>query len=117
MDGKRARPVAVATGGMVATSQPLAAEIGVEVLRAGGNAVDAALAANIALGLVEPMSCGLGGDLFALVGSAAEGRLVGLNGSGRAPKGMTLELFRERGLGRIPTRGPLTWTVPGCVDA
>jgi gamma-glutamyltranspeptidase/glutathione hydrolase len=117
MDRKRARPVAVATGGMLATSQPLAAEIGVEVLRAGGNAVDAALAANIALGLVEPMSCGLGGDLFALVGSAAEGRLVGLNGSGRAPKGLTLELFRKRDLDRVPTRGPLTWTVPGCVDA
>ncbi len=116
MDGKRERPVAVATDGMVATSQPLAAAIGVEVLRAGGNAIDAALAANIALGLVEPMSCGLGGDMFALVGSAAEGQLAGLNGSGRAPKGMTLDLFRERGLDRVPTRGPLTWTVPGCVD-
>jgi gamma-glutamyltranspeptidase/glutathione hydrolase len=116
MDRKTQRPVAVATGGMVATSQPLAAEIGVEILRAGGNAVDAALAANIALGLVEPMSCGLGGDLFALVGAAAKGRLVGLNGSGRAPQGMTLELFRERGLDRVPIRGPLTWTVPGCVD-
>jgi gamma-glutamyltranspeptidase/glutathione hydrolase len=116
MDRKTQRPVAVATGGMVATSQPLAAEIGVEILRAGGNAVDAALAANVALGLVEPMSCGLGGDLFALVGSAAEGRLVGLNGSGRAPQNMTLGLFRERGLDRIPIRGPLTWTVPGCVD-
>jgi gamma-glutamyltranspeptidase len=70
---------------MVATSQPFAVQVGVDVLRAGGHAVDAAIAANIALGLVEPMSCGLGGDLFALVWPAGAGHPIGLNASGRAP--------------------------------
>ncbi len=106
----------VAANGMVATSQPLAVEIGRDALRAGGNAVDAAIAANIALGLVEPMSCGLGGDMFALVSMSEAETLVGLNGSGRAPRGATLDLFRERRLERVPLRGPLSWTVPGCVD-
>jgi gamma-glutamyltranspeptidase/glutathione hydrolase len=101
---------------MVATSQPLAVGIGLDVLRAGGNAIDAAIAANVALGLVEPMSCGLGGDLFALVSLADTGRLLGLNGSGRASRGATLDFFRERRLDRVPLRGPLSWTVPGCVD-
>ncbi len=100
---------------MVATSQPLAAEIGVEILRAGGNAVDAAIAANVALGVVEPMSCGLGGDLFAIV-APWTGGLFGLNASGRAPRGLTIGTFRDRDLDRIPMRGPLSWTVPGCVD-
>ena len=101
---------------MVATSQPLAVEIGLDMLRAGGNAIDAAIAANVALGLVEPMSCGLGGDLFAIVCPPDGGRPLGLNGSGRAPRGATLDFFLERQLARIPTRGPLSWTVPGCVD-
>lgn len=113
-NGSRAE---VAARGMVATSQPLAVEIGVDVLRAGGSAVDAAIAANIALSLVEPMSCGPGGDLFALVAPACGDRLFGLNGSGRAPRGLTIDLFHERGLDRIPLRGALSWTVPGCVEA
>ena len=101
---------------MVATSQPLAVEIGVEILRSGGNAVDAAIAANVALSLVEPMSCGPGGDLFAIVAPTGSGRLVGLNASGRAPHGLTLDVFRRQGLGRVPLYGARSWTVPGCVD-
>jgi len=101
---------------MVATSQPLAVEAGVEALRAGGSAVDAAIAANATLAVVEPMSCGPGGDLFSLVWDAAAGRLVGLNGSGRAPARATIGVFHDRGLDRVPLRGPLSWTVPGCVD-
>ncbi len=77
--------------------------------------MDAALGANIALALVEPMSCGPGGDLFAVVADSAGSRPVGLNASGRAPRGLTIDVFRERGLSRVPIRGPLTWTVPGCV--
>src|SRR5215212_6822231 len=78
------RPV-VARHGMVATSHPLAAEIGVEILKSGGNAVDAAIATNAAMGLMEPMACGIGGDLFALVWDSRQRKLFGLNGSGRSP--------------------------------
>ena len=102
--------------GMVATSQPLATQAGLELLRAGGSAVDAAIAANAVLALVEPTGCGLGGDLFALVWSAEDEELVGLNGSGRSPKSLTLERLRELGLTRMPKYGPLPVTVPGCVD-
>jgi len=109
------RAVAAARG-MVATSHPLSSRVGVEVLRRGGHAVDAAIAANAMLGLVEPMSCGLGGDLFAIVCDASDDGLAGVNGSGRAPQRMTRELFASRGLGRIPSRGPLSWSTPGCVD-
>jgi len=110
------RSQVIAPHGMVATSQPLAVQVGVDVLKKGGHAVDGAIAVNAMLGLVEPMSCGLGGDLFAIVWDAEEARLHGLNGSGRAPRAMTRELFHTRGLDRIPDRGPLSWTVPGCVD-
>ena len=102
---------------MVATSQPLAVQVGLDILKAGGHAVDAAIAVNAMLGLVEPMSCGIGGDLFAMVWDTKEERLVGLNGSGRAPAAFTRSAMAERGLDRIPLRGPLAWTVPGCVDA
>jgi len=101
---------------MVATSQPLAVQVGVDVLKRGGHAVDAAIATNAMLGLVEPMSCGLGGDLFAIVWDDGAGDLVGFNGSGRAPRAMTRDLFASRDLDRIPDRGPLSWSVPGCVD-
>jgi len=106
----------IAEHAMVATSQPLAVETGVEILKAGGSAIDAAIATNAMLGLVEPMSCGLGGDLFAIVWDATGERLHGFNGSGRAPAMMTREAFAERGLDRVPLHGPLSWTVPGCVD-
>ncbi|NLU22904.1 MAG: gamma-glutamyltransferase [Phycisphaerae bacterium] len=107
---------AVARQGMVATSHPLAVQVGVEVLKRGGNAVDAAIAANAVLGVVEPMSCGVGGDLFAIVWDARTRKHYGLNASGRSPYGATRELFARRQLKEIPERGPLSWSVPGCVD-
>jgi gamma-glutamyltranspeptidase/glutathione hydrolase len=110
------RSVVMARHGMVATSQPLATEIGVATLRRGGSAVDAAIAANAALGLTEPTSCGIGGDLFALVFDAASGRLHGLNASGRSPLSLTLEGLLEMRLPLIPERGALAVSVPGAVD-
>ncbi len=110
------RSVVLATHGMVATSQPLAAEIGLDVLKKGGNAVDAAIAVNAALGLVEPMSCGIGGDLYAIVWDAKSQKLYGLNASGRSPYRATRVWFAEHGHKEIPTTGPLSWSVPGCVD-
>ena len=101
---------------MVATSQPLATEIGVATLRRGGSAVDAAIAANAALGLTEPTSCGIGGDLFALVYDAASGRLHGLNASGRSPLSLTLNRLLELRLPLSPERGALSVSVPGAVD-
>jgi gamma-glutamyltranspeptidase / glutathione hydrolase len=105
----------MARHGMVATSQPLATEIGVAMLCRGGSAVDAAIAANAALGLTEPTSCGIGGDLFAIVWDAAAGRLHGLNASGRSPLSLTLERLREQHT-TIPVRGPLAVSVPGAVS-
>ncbi|NOT29917.1 MAG: gamma-glutamyltransferase, partial [Planctomycetes bacterium] len=104
---------------MAATSQPLATQAALEILRRGGSAVDAAIAANAVLGVVEPTGCGLGGDLFALVwdGPAEEKKLHGLNASGRSPA--KLELEKLRALcpdGSIPSLGPLPVSVPGCVD-
>jgi gamma-glutamyltranspeptidase/glutathione hydrolase len=110
------RSVVMAPCGMVATSQPLAAQAGIDILKAGGTAVDAAIAVNAVLGVVEPMSCGIGGDLFAIVWDAAAGTLTGLNASGRAPYAASIDLFTQKGLSRIPDRGPLAWSVPGCVD-
>jgi gamma-glutamyltranspeptidase/glutathione hydrolase len=106
----------MAAHGMVATSQPLATTVGVEILRRGGNAVDAAIAANAMLGLVEPTGCGIGGDLFAIVWDAETQRLSGLNASGRSPRSLTLDYFRAAGLERIPDDGPLSVSVPGAVD-
>ncbi|HEY7672025.1 MAG TPA: gamma-glutamyltransferase [Gammaproteobacteria bacterium] len=111
------RSVVMAEHGMVATSQPLATAVGVEILRAGGSAVDAAIAANAMLGLVEPTGCGIGGDLFAIVWDSASGRLVGRNGSGRSPHALSLEYLRALGLTTIPVDGPLSVSVPGAVDA
>lgn len=101
---------------MAATSQPLATQVAVEVLRDGGSAVDAAIAANAMLGLVEPTGNGIGGDLFAIVWDADREELHGLNASGRAPEAMTREFFEEAGYDRIPQRGPLPVSVPGTVD-
>lgn len=114
--GRAGRSVVMAANGMVATSHPLAAQIGLDILKGGGNAVDAAIAVNAALGLMEPMSCGIGGDLFAIVWDARTQKLYGLNASGRAPRKATREFFAERGLKEIPETGPLSWSVPGCVD-
>ena len=109
------RSVVMTTHGMVATSHPLAAQIGLDVLKAGGNAVDAAIAANAAIGLMEPMSCGVGGDLFAIVWDAKSQTLHGLDASGRSPYAATRDHFAQLGLAHIPTYGPLSWSVPGCV--
>ncbi|MCA9122178.1 MAG: gamma-glutamyltransferase [Planctomycetales bacterium] len=115
-DPKQSRSVVLATHGMVATSHPLAAETGLDVLKAGGNAVDAAIAASAMIGLVEPMSCGIGGDLFAIYWDNKTRKLYGLNASGRSPGNLSREDFLRLGYDRIPTFGPLSWSVPGCVD-
>lgn len=113
---KAGRSVTVANSGMVATSHPLAAQVGLDVLKRGGNAVDAAVATSAAMGLMEPTSCGIGGDLYAIVWDAKAQKLYGLNASGRAPGKATLAYFKEKKLADIPTSGPLSWSVPGCVD-
>ncbi|MBX3407209.1 MAG: gamma-glutamyltransferase [Phycisphaeraceae bacterium] len=105
-----------ATRGMAATSHPLATQIAIDVLKAGGSAVDAAIAANAALGLMEPTGCGIGGDLFAIVWDPTTKKLHGYNGSGRAPARLTIDLVTSRGLTEIPRSGPLPVTVPGTVD-
>ncbi|MEM6816671.1 MAG: gamma-glutamyltransferase [Bacteroidota bacterium] len=102
--------------GMVATSHPLATQIGLDVLKSGGNAIDAAIAANAALGLMEPTGCGIGGDLFAIVWDGKTKKLYGLNASGRSPEKLTLEYFEKQGLEKIPSHGPLPVSVPGAVD-
>jgi len=110
------RSEVIAPHGMAATSQPLATQIALDILKAGGSAVDAAIAANAALGLMEPTGCGIGGDLFAIVWDGTAKRLHGLNASGRSPRALSLKYFREQGLERIPERGPLPVSVPGAVD-
>ena len=118
MSGKTfaTRSAVMAQHGMACTSQPLATEAAIDVLRKGGSAVDAAIAANAVLGVVEPAMNGIGGDLFAIVYDAKTKKLYGLNASGRSPYGLTLEEFKKRGLQSIPTEGPLCISVPGCVD-
>lgn len=101
---------------MVASSQPLAVETGLNVLKMGGTAVDAAIAVNAMLGLVEPMSCGIGGDVFAIVWDEKTQQLYGLNGSGRSPQKLSRQTVLDLGHSVIPSRGPLSWSVPGCVD-
>ena len=111
------RSMVLGRAGMVCTSQPLASFAGAEILRGGGNAVDAAIAAAALLGVVEPFMTGIGGDCFMLIWSAAEQRLFGLNGSGRAPHAATAAALRERGHDQMPMLGMLSVTVPGAVDA
>lgn len=114
------RPEVYAARAMAATSQPLATQIALDILRRGGSALDAAIAANAALGLMEPTGCGIGGDLFALVwdptANDGRGMLFGYNGSGRSPAGISIEYVRAQGIEEIPSFGALTVTVPGCVD-
>jgi gamma-glutamyltranspeptidase/glutathione hydrolase len=111
------RSVVMARHGMVATSQPLAAEAGVSMLKKGGNAIDAAIATSLVLSVVEPMSTSIGGDAFLLYRRAADGRIYGVNGSGRCPENLSLEALRDRGIDGIPTRGLPSVTVPGAIDA
>lgn len=110
------RSVVLGQNGMVATSHPLATQIGLDVLKSGGNAIDAAIAANAALGLMEPTGCGIGGDLFAIVWDNKTKKLYGLNASGRSPEDLTLAYFEERNMEKIPSHGPLPVSVPGAVD-
>ena len=110
------RSEVIGQNGMVATSHPLATQIGLDILKQGGTAVDAAIAANIALGLMEPTGNGIGGDLFAIVWDAKNKKLHGLNASGPAPKNISIDYFKQQGLTKIPSYGPLPVTVPGAVD-
>lgn len=110
------RSEVIATHGMAATSQPLATQVALDILQAGGSAVDAAIAANATLGLMEPTGSGIGGDLFAIVWNAGKKELTGLNASGRSPQSLSLQHFREQGLTEIPYLGPLPVSVPGAVD-
>ena len=109
------RSEVIAAHGMVASSHPLATQIGLEILKKGGSAVDAAIAVNAALGLMEPTGNGIGGDLFAIVWDAKTRKLYGLNASGPAPKKLSLEYFQENNLSEYPEFGPLPVTVPGVV--
>jgi gamma-glutamyltranspeptidase/glutathione hydrolase len=110
------RSEVIAPHAMAATSQPLATQVALDILKAGGSAVDAAIAANAMLGLMEPTGSGIGGDLFAIVWDAEKKELAGLNASGRAPQAMTLEYFQQHGIDTIPPYGPLPVSVPGAVD-
>ena len=111
------RSVVMSAQGMVSTSQPTASQAGLDVLKAGGNAMDAAIAASAVLCVTEPFSTGIGGDCFLLYHEAATGRLHGLNGSGAAPAKASVEEYRRRGLDAVPERGLLSVTVPGAIDA
>ncbi len=110
------RSEVIAEHGMVATSHPLATQVGIDILKKGGNAIDAAIAANAAIGLMEPTGNGIGGDLFAILWIEKDKKLYGLNASGRSPKDLTFDYFREKGFTTIPAYGPLPVSVPGCVD-
>ena len=115
-DRTQARSMVISRHGIVATEQPLASKIGATILSRGGNAVDAAVAANAAMGLVGPMANGIGGDLFAIVFEAKSGKLYGLNASGWSPAGLSIELLKSSGLTTMPQSGIHSVTVPGCVD-
>lgn len=110
------RSEVIAQHGMAATSQPLATQVALDILKKGGNAIDAAIAANAMLGLVEPTGNGIGGDLFAIVWDAKTQQLYGLNASGRSPYSLTLDYFKSNGYEKIPSYGPLPVSVPGAVD-
>jgi gamma-glutamyltranspeptidase/glutathione hydrolase len=110
------RSTVVSQHGMVCTAVPAASMAGIDVLQAGGSAIDAAIAANAMLSLVEPMSCGPGGDLFAIVWSEKQQKLFGLNASGRSPYDWSLQQALDMGLKEIPIYHPLSWSVPGCVS-
>ena len=113
---QRSASEVIAENGMAATSHPLATQVALDILKKGGSAVDAAIAANAALGFMEPMSCGIGGDLFAIVWDAKTKKLYGLNAGGRSPKALSFDYFKQHGYEQIPVRGPLALSVPGCVD-
>jgi gamma-glutamyltranspeptidase/glutathione hydrolase len=115
-DRSQARSMVVTRYGIVAAENPIAAQVGVTILAGGGNAVDAAIATNAMMGLVAPMSNGIGGDLFAIVYEAKSGKLYGLNASGWAPAGLSIEFLHSKGIDSMPYRGIHSVTVPGAVD-
>jgi gamma-glutamyltranspeptidase/glutathione hydrolase len=110
------RSEVIARNGMAATSQPLATQVALDILKKGGTAIDAAIAADAVLGVVEPTGAGVGGDIFAIIWSAEKSKLYGLNGSGRSPRSLKLEYFKQNGFQFVPSYGPLPVSVPGCVD-
>lgn len=110
------RSEVIAQHGMAATSHPLATQVALDILKKGGSAIDAAIAANACLGLMEPTGCGIGGDLFAIVWDSKTKKLYGLNASGRSPKSLTTKILDSLGFKRFPPYGPLPVTVPGAVD-
>jgi gamma-glutamyltranspeptidase/glutathione hydrolase len=112
----QSRSVVMARHGIVASSHPLASQVGLDILRRGGTAADAAIAANAMLGVVEPMSCGIGGDLFVIYWDNQSQKLYGLNASGRSPHSLTRQVFQDKKLKEIPLDGVLSWSVPGCVS-
>jgi gamma-glutamyltranspeptidase / glutathione hydrolase len=115
-DRSQGRSMVISRGGIVAAESPLAAQAGVRILERGGNAVDAAIAANAMMGVVEPMMNGIGGDLFVIVYDAKANKLYGLNASGWAPKGLTIEYLQKQGIRSMPQQGVNAITVPGAVD-
>ncbi|RLD78198.1 MAG: gamma-glutamyltransferase, partial [Bacteroidetes bacterium] len=110
------RSEVIAQNGMAATSHPLATQVALDILKQGGNAIDAAIAANALLGLVEPTGNGMGGDLFAIIWDTKTAKLYGLNSSGWSPKDLSLKYLKDNGHKKIPAYGPLPVTVPGAVD-
>src|SRR5579859_4410678 len=115
-DRSQTRSMVISKGGIVASESPLASQAGVRILERGGNAVDAAIATNAMMGVVEPMMNGIGGDLFAIVYDAKANKLYGMNASGWAPKGLTIEFLQKQGLRTMPQSGVNSITVPGVVD-
>src|SRR5271165_314171 len=115
-DRSQARSMVISRRGIVAAESPLAAQAGVRILETGGNAVDAAIATNAMMGVVEPMMNGIGGDLFAIVYDAKADKLYGLNASGWAPKSLTIEALHKQGLREMPQSGANAITVPGAVE-
>lgn len=111
------RSAVFAGNGLCATSHPLAAKIAIDILQSGGTAVDAAIAGAVLLGICEPQMTGIGGDCFALLKTAESDRVIGLNGSGRAPAGLCADALRNAGLEKMPLYGNQTVTMPGAVDA
>jgi len=115
-DRSQTRSMVISRNGIVAAESPLAAQAGVRILEHGGNAVDAAIATNAMMGVVEPMMNGVGGDLFAIMYDAKANKLYGLNASGWAPKGLTIEYLQKQGIRSMPQQGVNSITVPGAVD-
>jgi gamma-glutamyltranspeptidase/glutathione hydrolase len=112
----RGRSMIVTTGGIVASEHPIASQAGAQILAEGGNAIDAAIAANACMGVLSPMQCGMGGDLFAIVYEAKSGKLYGLNASGWSAAALNAKFLRDQGITKMPTNGVHIITVPGCVS-